>query len=108
MTTNIEEITIVKDRDLGGQLNPVSNNRELLKALTGRKNCYIYTKGTFQVTEENLYELKIRNIKLVGLAFAYLTKELEKVVLKGTSDLTPKGLMSELNRSETRYINGNR
>lgn len=94
------------DNILGGELTPVSNNSELRTAILGRKNCYIYTKGTFQVTEENLYELKIRNIKLVGIAFAYLSKELEKVILNGTSDLTPKGLMSELSRSEMRYING--
>jgi hypothetical protein len=108
MVTNIEEVTIVKDNDLGGQLNPVSNNKELLKAILGRKNCYIYTKGTFQVTEQNLYELKVRNIKLVGLSFAYLSKEIEKVVLSGTSDISLKGLMSELSKSETRYINGNK
>ena len=83
-----ETITIVKDRDLGGQLNPVSNNQELLIAMAGRRNCCIYTKGTFQVTKVNLYELKIRNIKLIGLAFTSFSKKLEKAVLNGTSDIT--------------------
>lgn len=108
MVDSIEEITIVKDNDLGGQLNPVSNNQELLKAILGRKNCYIYTKGTFQLTEQNLYELKVRNIKLVGISFAYFLKEKEKVVLSGTSDISPKALMEELSKAEKRYINGNK
>lgn len=58
MKVNIEKTTIAKDCDLGGELNPVSNNDELKIAVLGRKNCYIYTKNTFKVTEENLYELK--------------------------------------------------
>lgn len=62
----------VDDNSLGGQLKPIHNNCELSKAVLGRKNCYLYTVGTFKVNEQNLYDLKIRNIKLVGLAFAQL------------------------------------
>lgn len=62
----------VDDNSLGGQLNPVHNNFELKKAMFNRKNCVIYTVGTFKIEEQNLYELEIRNIKLVGLAFAQI------------------------------------
>lgn len=62
----------VSDNILGGQLKPVHNNIELTKAMKGRRNCYLYTVGTFQVNEQNYYDLKLRNIKLVGLAFAQL------------------------------------
>lgn len=59
----------VSDNNLGSQLKPIHNNLELTKAMKGRRNCCLYTVGTFQVNEENLYTLKISNIKLVGLAF---------------------------------------
>lgn len=62
----------IKENDLGGQLKPIHSNYELSKAVLGRKNCYLYTVGTFKVNEQNLYELKTRNIKLIGLAFAQL------------------------------------
>lgn len=71
----------VDDNSLGGQLNPVHNNFELKKAMFSRKNCVIYTVETFKIEEQNLYELEIRNIKLVGLAFAqmkYKPKEKEQ------------------------------
>lgn len=84
----------VLDKSLGSELNPVSNNKELKQAIMGRKDCYIYTKGTFQITKENLYELKIRNIKLVGLAFARFSKEQEKVGLKVVGNIISKGLVS--------------
>lgn len=99
------KMTILADHSLGGQLNPVSNNYQLRQAITGRSNCYVYTKGTFNITEDILQDLKIKNIKLVGLAFAYLTKEIEKVVLNGTSDMTPKGLLVELERESKKYGN---
>ncbi len=60
----------VSDNSLGGQLKPIHNNIELTKAMKGRRNCYLYTFGIFPINEENLYTLKISNIKLVGLAFA--------------------------------------
>lgn len=62
----------VNDDELGSQLRPVHNNSELTNAIQGRKNCYLYTVGTFQVNEQNYCELKLRNIKLIGLAFAQL------------------------------------
>lgn len=62
----------VNDDELGSQLRPVHNNSELTNAIQGRRNCYLYTVGTFQVNEQNYYDLKLRNIKLVGLAFAQL------------------------------------
>lgn len=107
-----KEITVIKDTDLGGQLNPVSNNNELKKvigtSIEGCYNTYIYTKGTFNVETDILEELKKRNITLVGLAFAHFVNNLEKSLLEGTSDITPKGLMSELSKSEMRYINDNK
>lgn len=98
----------IRDKFLGSELNPVSNNRELKQAIMGRKDCYIYTKGTFQITKENLYELKIRNIKLVGLAFASFSTKIEKVDLKSTSNIAFRGSVSERNKSEKRYINVDR
>ena len=103
----MSKIMIIKDTYLGGQLNPVSNNNELRKAIEDCYNTYIYTKGTFNVDADILEELKKRNITLVGLAFAYFVNNLEKTLLEGTSDITPKNLVSELNKAEKRYINGN-
>lgn len=102
------KMTILADSSLGGELNPVSNNNDLRKAITGRSNCYIYTKGTFTIDRDILQDLKIKNIKLIGMAFAYFTKEIKKVVVNGISDITPKGIMSELSKAEKRYINGNK
>lgn len=62
----------VNDNDLGGKLRPIHNNVELASAIRGRRNCYLYTVGTFQVNEQNYYELKLKSIKLIGLAFAQL------------------------------------
>lgn len=62
----------IDDNNLGGQLRPIHNNIELASAIQGRRNCCLYTVGTFQVNRQNYYELKSRNIKLVGLAFAQL------------------------------------
>lgn len=98
----------VLDCALGGKLNLVSNNRELRQAVIGRRNCNIYTKGTFQISKENLFELEIRNIKLVGLSFARFSKEQEKVDLKVDDNIISKGFVSELNQFEKRYINGSK
>lgn len=65
-------MSCVNDNDLGGQLRPIHNNSELTSAMQGRKNCCLYTIGTFQVNNKNYIELKARNIKLIGLAFAQL------------------------------------
>lgn len=62
----------VDDNVLGGQLRPIHNNIELTMAMQRRKNCHLYTVGTFQVNNQNYIELKERNIKLVGLTFAQL------------------------------------
>lgn len=70
-----KDMFFIEDRCLGGELNPVSNNRELRQAVLGRENCYVYTKGTFYVSEENLFELETRNIKLIGIEFAFLSKK---------------------------------
>lgn len=65
-------MSYIDDNSLGGQLKPVHDNHELHKAMLGRKDCVIYTVGTFKVNEENLFELKSKNIKLIGLAFAQI------------------------------------
>ncbi len=65
-------MTYVNDNSLGGKLKPIHNNIELTKAMKSRRNCCLYTVGTFPINEENLYTLKISNIKLIGLAFARL------------------------------------
>ena len=60
----------IDNNNLGSQLKPVRNNRELEKAIFGRKNCVIYTIGTFEIEKSNLMVLESKNIKLIGLAFA--------------------------------------
>lgn len=60
----------ISENNLGGELNPIHNNIELTKAMIGRRNCYLYTVGTFEVNKENLHTLSISNIKLIGMAFA--------------------------------------
>lgn len=62
----------VDNNVLGSLSRPIHNNIELTMAMQGRKNCRLYTVGTFQVNNQNYIELKERNIKLVGLAFAQL------------------------------------
>lgn len=57
------------DNYLGSELNPVHSNYELRKAMIGRKNCIIYTVGTFKLDDDNLYMIKVKNIKLVGMLF---------------------------------------
>lgn len=68
----------IDDNKIGGQLHPIKDNKELSCAICGRKNCVLYTIGTFQISDRNLFELKLRNIKLVGLAFAYIKKDVKK------------------------------
>ena len=58
---------------LGTQENPCRNNYEIDKIIRGMLNCEIYTLNTFEISEENLQQAKARNIKFVGLAYAYWT-----------------------------------
>lgn len=60
-------------RKLGTQENPCRNNYEIDKIIRGMLNCEIYTLNTFEISEENLHQAKARNIKFVGLAYAYWT-----------------------------------
>lgn len=106
----------LNDYSLGGQLKPIHNNTELTKAMKGRRNCYLYTVGTFQVNKENLYTLKISNIKLVGLAFAKLKYKSKKEKLSGktTTNIVVDELVSidikvsnDINVERTkRYLGG--
>lgn len=83
----VVNMNYLSDNSLGSQLNPIHNNIELTKAMKGRRNCYLYTIGTFQVNEDNLNTLKIRNIKLVGLAFAKLKYKSNKEKLLGKTPI---------------------
>ena len=84
--------------------------------MLGRRNCVIYTVGTFEITEENLYTLKIKNIKLVGLAFAKLQYKpnKEKLLGKNTTNIVVDELVSlnikisnDVNlEQKDRYISG--
>lgn len=106
----------LSDNSLGGQLKPVHNNIELTKAMKGRRNCCLYTVGTFQVNDENLHILKISNIKLVGLAFAKLKykPKKEKLLGKTTTNIVVDELISldikvnnDINVEQTkRYLDG--
>ena len=58
---------------LGTQENPCRSNYEIDKIIRGMLNCEIYTLNTFEISEENLQQAKARNIKFVGLAYAYCT-----------------------------------
>lgn len=60
-------------RKLGTQENPCRSNYEIDKIIRGMLNCEIYTLNTFEISEENLQQAKTRNIKFVGLAYAYWT-----------------------------------
>lgn len=100
---------IIEDTDLGGVLNPISNNQELKLALKsdveGPYNTVIFTKGTFQVDNNNLAKMQERNIVLLGEAFATLSKNIEKHILEGTGQ-DPIGLMSISKEEKGKYING--
>lgn len=58
---------------LGTQENPCRSNYEIDKIIRGMLNCEIYTLNTFEISEGNLQQAKARNIKFVGLAYAYWT-----------------------------------
>lgn len=60
-------------RKLGTQENPCRSNYEIDKIIRGMLNCEIYTLNTFEISAENLQQAKARNIKFVGLAYAYWT-----------------------------------
>jgi hypothetical protein len=74
----------VDDYSLGGQLNPIHNNMELTKAMKDRRNCYLYTFGTFEVNEVNLFLLRTNNIKLVGVLVAIAKNKAKEEVIVGT------------------------
>ncbi len=102
--------TIIKDTDLGGVLNPVSNNQELKQALgsdiEGPYDTIIFTKGSFEIDNNNLAKLQERRIELFGEAYATFAKNFEKQILEGDVTIEPKGLMSLLNENKGKYING--
>lgn len=79
---------------LGSQFRPIHNNIELTTAMQNRKNCHLYTVGTFQVNNQNYIELKERNIKLIGLAFAQLNPSANKQQGKKTVNI----IISELSK----------
>ena len=62
-------MTYVNDNSLGGKLKPIHNNIELTKAMKSRRNCCLYTVGTFPINEENLYTLKINLNKVYKVGF---------------------------------------
>jgi hypothetical protein len=76
----------IDDYSLGGQLNPINNNIELTKAMKGRRNCYLYTFGTFEVNEVNLFLLKTNNIKLVGGLVARAKNKAKEEAIVGTEN----------------------
>lgn len=47
----------IDDDVLGGQSRPIHNNFELTNAMHGRKNCFLYTVGTFRVNNQ-IYKMK--------------------------------------------------
>lgn len=59
-------------RRLGTKENPCRNNYEIAKIIREMINCKIYTLNTFEISEENLEQAKVRNIIFIGLAAAYL------------------------------------
>lgn len=102
--------TIIKDTDLGGVLNPVSNNQELTQALgldiEGPYDTIIFTKGTFEIDNNNLEKLQKRHISLLGEAYITFVKNFRKLMIEGTSTIEPKGLMTLLSENDRKYING--
>lgn len=69
--------SILSDSDLGGERNPVSNNKQL-QSLIIEKNLYdtvIYTIGTWKINDDVLRLINNRRIILSSLAFAILPGE---------------------------------
>ena len=54
---------------LGSKNNPCQDDKEILAAIMGRRDCTIYTRGTFKINELVQSELKLRNIKLCGIGY---------------------------------------
>lgn len=59
------------DDYLGSKNNPCKSVEEISKAIKGRKNCIIYTKGIFELNKMILCELNLRNIKLCGVSYMF-------------------------------------
>lgn len=104
----------IDDNILGGKLRPVRNNHELTKAMYGRKNCIIYTVGTFKIREENILLLELKNITLVALAFAQLKHKKKKkkqeqkfnIIVDEIHEL-PLSIKLDIDvEQKNRYING--
>ena len=47
--------------------HPCVNNYDISMAMRGNMNCNIYTRGLFEVNEQNLIDAKVRNIKFIGI-----------------------------------------
>ena len=52
---------------IGDKQHPCRNDFDISIALMGETNCNIYTKGTFEISNQNLIDAKARNIKFVGI-----------------------------------------
>lgn len=95
-----EEIMhFVDPNELGGKNNPISNERDLLKAIENKRNCCMYTKGTLLLHQCILNELETRNIELFGENYLNFTKQLEKEILEGnatSNDMIPTGMLKDI------------
>ena len=87
----------MKENELGSELNPIKNNFELKQAIIGRENCTIYTVNTFKVDEENIAELKLRNITLIGIAFATV-KNIPKTMPNIKNQNLKNTIVDEINK----------
>lgn len=90
-----EIMKFVHSNELGGKNNPISNENDLLKAIQNKKNCCMYTKGTFLLPQCILSELEFRNIELFGENYLTFSKQLEKEILEGNTknDMIPAGML---------------
>lgn len=57
---------------LGSKENPCRNNKDINKIIRSMANCNIYTIRTFTISDKNIKLAKVKNIKFVGVAAAYL------------------------------------
>lgn len=86
---------------LGSKENPCRNNREIDKIMRGMLNCKIYTLNTFEISEENLEQAKVRNIIFIGLAAAYLKTP---TMTKAMADAVRKENISQIGIDENTKI----
>jgi len=82
---------------LGTTENPCRNNKDISKIIRSMANCNIYTIRTFTISDKNIELAKVKNIKFVGLAVAYLKTP---TMTKAMADAVRKENISQIGIDE--------